>query len=125
MSKITQIPDRNGKVYEIKGRRFDNPFQLTMSLFESKWKMHVVKQLMDHDRLRYGVLKKTIPGAISHKMLIQSLRELERDGIVKRFVFSEVPPRVEYALTIEGLNLNHVIDEMSSFGNKYQLRTKK
>jgi DNA-binding HxlR family transcriptional regulator len=68
---------------------------------------------------RYGELKKTIIPQITHKMLIQSLRELERDDIVMRHIYPQVPPRVEYALTEKGKSLRGVIHAMNVFAVRY------
>lgn len=69
-----------------------------------KWTIHVVAMLHEHDRLRFSQLKGGIAG-VSQKMLTVTLRALERDGLVKRSVFPEVPPRVEYELTKLGKSL--------------------
>lgn len=69
-----------------------------------KWSMLVVGILADAERLRFGAVRDRIVG-ISEKMLTQTLRSLERDGLVARTVFAEVPPRVEYELTELGRSL--------------------
>ena len=60
--------------------------------------------------------KETALGGISQKMLVQQLREMERDGLVERKVFAEVPPRVEYSLTSLGKSLKPVVDAMCRWG---------
>jgi DNA-binding HxlR family transcriptional regulator len=107
------------QIYKISGREYDCPFELTTSVIMSKWKMKIVKILYEKGKIRYGQLKKFIPGKITHKMLIQSVRELEEDGIVDRIVFPEVPPHVEYVLTKNGLKLRRVIETMNEFGRNY------
>src|SRR5947208_612132 len=67
-------------------------------MLEGRWKMMIVFQLFPHPVLRFSELERAIP-AVSQKMLIQQLRELERDGIVERKVYPQVPPKVEYSLT--------------------------
>ena len=69
-----------------------------------KWKAVILWELNTEVR-RFGELRRLVPG-ISEKMLIQQLRELEADGLVKRQVFHEVPPRVEYSATKLGTSLN-------------------
>lgn len=69
-----------------------------------KWSMLCVGILADAERLRFGAIRDRIVG-ISEKMLTQTLRSLERDGLVVRTVFAEVPPRVEYELTELGRSL--------------------
>ena len=67
-------------------------------MLEGRWKMVIIFHLFDARRLRFSELERAIP-AVSQKMLIQQLRELERDGIVSRTVYPQVPPKVEYGLT--------------------------
>lgn len=73
--------------------------------------------------LRYGELKKMIDN-ISPKMLTQSLRELEEDNLIKRKVYPEVPPKVEYSLTTTGLELIPFIGHLHEWGNKQITKTK-
>jgi DNA-binding HxlR family transcriptional regulator len=66
-------------------------------------------------------LQRLIPG-LTKKMLTQHLRELERDGIVHRKVYAEVPPRVEYSLTRHGESLKPILKQMSAWGNRHRAR---
>ena len=86
-----------------------------LATVEGKWKMIVLFHLFDKGTLRYSQLERAIP-AISQKMLGQVLRELERDGLVHRTVYPEVPPRVEYALTEIGHDLCPVLDAILKWG---------
>jgi DNA-binding HxlR family transcriptional regulator len=70
-------------------------------MLEGRWKMIIIFHLFDRSVLRFSELPRAIPG-VSQKMLIQQLRELERDGIVERTVYPQVPPKVEYRLTVWG-----------------------
>ncbi|MDF2881091.1 MAG: MarR family transcriptional regulator [Clostridiaceae bacterium] len=63
-------------------------------------------------------LKKSI-GSISQKVLTQQLRAMEEDGLVERKVYAEVPPRVEYSLTKDGLSLKPILDSMMKWGEQY------
>jgi len=74
------------------------------ALLEGRWKMGILFHLFDQTTLRFSELERLIP-RVSQKMLTQQLRELERDGIVKRAVYAEVPPKVEYSLTDLGQEL--------------------
>ena len=67
-------------------------------MLEGRWKMVIIFHLFDRSTLRFSELERTISG-VSQKMLIQQLRELERDGIVTRKIYPQVPPKVEYSLT--------------------------
>ena len=78
-------------------------------MLEGRWKMVIIFHLFARGTLRFSELEKAIPG-VSQKMLIQQLRELERDGIVKRVVYPQVPPKVEYSLTAWGQAMCPALD---------------
>jgi len=80
-------------------------------MLEGRWKMVIIFQLFARGRLRFSELERAIP-AVSQKMLIQQLRELERDGIVRRTVYPQVPPRVEYDLTAWGQAMCPALDAL-------------
>ena len=75
-----------------------------LKVLEGRWKMIILFHLFDKGTLRFSELERAIP-AVSQKMLIQQLRELERDGIVLRTIYPQIPPRVEYQLTKVGIAL--------------------
>ncbi|HBR16932.1 MAG TPA: MarR family transcriptional regulator, partial [Deltaproteobacteria bacterium] len=68
---------------------------------------------------RFGELHRTVP-RISQKMLTQQLRQMEKDGLVNRKVYAEVPPRVEYALTELGRSLKPILQAMAKWGSNYK-----
>jgi DNA-binding HxlR family transcriptional regulator len=80
-------------------------------MLEGRWKMVIIFHLFARKVLRFSELEKAIPG-VSQKMLIQQLRELERDGIVTRTVHPQVPPKVEYALTKWGQAMCPALDQL-------------
>lgn len=82
-----------------------------------KWKAAILWELHAEVR-RFGELKRLLAG-ITEKMLIQQLRELEADGLVKRQVFHEVPPRVEYSATKLGNSLNKALAPLADWGERY------
>lgn len=86
------------------------PTRLVLDCIADKWAAMVVGVLLNGTR-RFGELRKSIEG-VSQKMLTQTLRSLERDGIVSRRVFASVPPKVEYTLTPLGLSLGRIVDEL-------------
>ncbi|PJJ79276.1 winged helix-turn-helix transcriptional regulator [Mucilaginibacter auburnensis] len=88
-----------------------------------RWKPAILCRLR-YGTMRYGELKKSIEG-ISERMLVAQLRELENDGIIKRMVYPEVPPRVEYKLTDLGLTMQPMLIAMSDWGNLYRETTEK
>jgi DNA-binding HxlR family transcriptional regulator len=80
-------------------------------MLEGRWKMIIIFHLFDRSVLRFSELERAIPG-VSQKMLIQQLRELERDGIVERTVYAQVPPKVEYRLTEWGQAMCPALDSL-------------
>jgi DNA-binding HxlR family transcriptional regulator len=86
------------------------PTRLVLGRIADKWTVMIVGRLA-RDTLRFGQLRREIAG-ISQKMLTQALRGLERDGLIARKVFAEVPPRVEYSLTPLGRTLVTVLDQI-------------
>ena len=68
---------------------------------------------------RYGELKRSL-GRITHKMLTEQLRELEKDGLVHRTAYPEIPPRVEYSLTEKGKTVIPVIEKLREWGQHYR-----
>jgi DNA-binding HxlR family transcriptional regulator len=80
-------------------------------MLEGRWKMVIIFHLFDRGVLRFSDLERAIPG-VSQKMLIQQLRDLERDGIVSRKIYPQVPPKVEYALTDWGQAMCPALDSL-------------
>ena len=87
------------------------PAQITLSFMDDKWKMLIIGELMFEGTQRFNELRKALPN-ISQKILTQNLRSMEDCGFVKRKVFAEVPPRVEYSLTDLGMSLRPIIDSL-------------
>jgi DNA-binding HxlR family transcriptional regulator len=98
------------------------PVETTLLLIGDKWKVLILRDLIDGTK-RFGELKKSI-GSISQKVLTQQLREMEEDGLVGRKVYAEVPPRVEYSLTEDGMSLKPVLDSMWAWGKQYKWKIK-
>ncbi len=92
------------------------PFAYAMSLIDGKWKMHILFWLWKNQILRYGELKRSL-GTITHKMLSTQLKELERDNLIIRKEYAQVPPKVEYALSERGLTLMPVLQCLCEWGN--------
>ena len=93
-------------------------FQLAMMIIGGKWKPKVLFHLGQNEAVRFGALRRAVFG-ISEKMLIQSLKELEKDGLVNRKVYREVPPKVEYSLTEIGRSFVPVLNAMFEWGQSY------
>ena len=89
--------------------------QTTLSVIEGHWKLPILFRLLDGTR-RFGELRKHLPAA-TQRMLTLHLRELERDGLIHREVYREVPPKVEYSLTELGRSLEPLLRFMSEWGH--------
>ena len=90
------------------------PVTATMKIIGGKWKP-IILYLISHDVNRFGELLKDIEG-ISKKMLTSQLRELEKDGMLKRKIYAQVPPKVEYSLTELGRSMKAVTNAMCKWG---------
>ena len=96
------------------------PVATTVQLIGSKWKLLILRNLLARP-WRFNELKKNLEG-ISQKVLTDSLRSLEEDGIVTRTVYPEVPPRVEYSLSELGESMRPIISAMEQWGLGYQAK---
>ena len=96
----------------------DCPVATTVQLIGNKWKLLILRDLLARP-WRFNELRRDLDG-ISQKVLTESLRSLEEDGIVSRTVYAEVPPRVEYALTDLGESMRPILDAMQVWGNAYK-----
>ncbi len=94
------------------------PVATTVSLIGSKWKLLIMRNLLVRP-WRFNELKKDLEG-ISQKVLTDSLRSMEADGIITRTVYPEVPPRVEYALSDFGESMRPIIKSMEEWGISYK-----
>ena len=90
------------------------PAEATLGVIGGRWKVLILWHLFGGTR-RFGELRRALAG-VTQKMLTQQLRELERDGVVTRTVYAEVPPRVEYSLTDRGQSLRPVVAAMCTWG---------
>ena len=97
--------------------KFHCPVEATISVLNGKWKLLIIRELLSGPK-RFSQLQRAIPG-VTQKMLTKQLRELERDGLISRKVYPQVPPKVEYSLTDLGEKLKDVLDAMHSWGEEY------
>ncbi len=101
--------------------QFRCPVEATLQVIGGKWKPLILFYLLQGTQ-RFSQLKKHLP-QVTQQMLTLQLRELERDGIVHRQVYAQVPPKVEYSLTATGRSLEPVLLLMLEWGQKYIERT--
>ena len=96
------------------------PVATTVQLIGSKWKLLIMRNLFTRP-WRFNELKNNLEG-VSQKVLTDSLRAMEKDGILIRTVYPEVPPRVEYSLSELGESMRPILDSMEAWGKSYQTR---
>src|SRR5215813_15514447 len=102
----------------MKRRSSKCPAETTLSIIGGRWKVILLYHLFQGVK-RFSELQRALTG-ISQKMLTQQLREMERDGLVHREVYAEVPPKVEYSLTPLGQTLGPIVKAMTDWGNMYR-----
>lgn len=95
----------------------DCPVTYAINLIGGKWHFPIIWALSKNSNLRYNELKRSLNG-ITNTMLSQSLKELEKHGIINRIQYPEIPPRVEYSLTQSGLSLMPAINELAKWGGR-------
>jgi len=91
--------------------------ELTLDLIGGKWKALILWHLGE-STLRFSELKRTLP-KITQKMFTQQLRELEGSGLVNRFIYTQIPPKVEYSLTPAGKSLLPILETLCQWGLNY------
>lgn len=89
--------------------------EATIDVIGGKWKPVMLCHLQNNGRMRTSALKRAIP-TITQKMLTQQLRELEKDGIINRIVYDQVPPKVEYELSEYGQTLGKILSSLYYWG---------
>lgn len=99
---------------------YNTPVEVTLEVIGGKWKSVLVYHILQQP-LRFSELKRLVPD-ITEKMLTQQLRELERDGVLSRTVYAEVPPRVDYRTTEHGASLQPVLEAMCVWGRGHWQR---
>lgn len=99
-------------------------FELTLDVIGGKWKPIILYVIGKGQVLRYGQIKKLIPN-INERMLTRQLRELEKDQLIHREVYKQVPPKVEYSLKADGQSIMPILEQLKSWGvgynDKYQI----
>ena len=99
------------------------PVATTVNLIGNKWKLLIMRNLLQRP-WRFNELQKSLDG-ISQKVLTDSLRTMEKDGIIIRTVYAEVPPRVEYSLSEIGESMRPILDAMLIWGKDYKSKMEK
>ena len=96
---------------------FGCPLEVVIDVIGGKWKVPILYQLQSGTK-RFNELKRLMP-RVTQRMLTKQLRELEHDQIIRRKVYAEIPPKVEYSITKFGLTLSPLIDVLQAWGTEY------
>jgi len=104
---------------ELAGREYRCFFELTLQIMGGKWKPIIIYQLSIEGIMRFGELRRSVNG-ITERMLTRQLRELEKDGLIHRKVYHQVPPKVEYSLLPLGAKLIPILQMMREWGVEYE-----
>lgn len=107
------------KTKEIEDKRYRCFFELTLMVIGGKWKLIILYQLAREGIMRFSDLRRGIPET-TERMLSKQLRELEKDGLIHREVYKQVPPKVEYSLTKIGCSLIPILLSMREWGLSYE-----
>ena len=97
----------------------DTGYSYTLSLISGKYKPIILYCLMEYEPVRFNQMQRYL-GRVADKTLSQNLKELERDGLIRRKMYPEVPPRVEYSLTERGSSLVRVLDRLCDWGIEHR-----
>ena len=97
----------------------DTGFSYTLSLISGKYKMVILYCLMEFQVVRYNELKRYIK-SISHKTLSNALKELEKDQLIIRKEYPQIPPKVEYSLSDKGQSLMQILDQLRIWGENHK-----
>lgn len=119
VSKIMSMKEI-GSIQSIK----DTPFGYTLSMLSGKWKMVILYWLVENKVVRYNELHRLI-GTISYRTLSTQLKELEKDGLVLRKEYPQVPPKFEYSLSEKGQSLYPIMEMMCQWGKQKMEKSKK
>lgn len=104
-------------------KNLECPVEITLSLIQNKWKILILRDLLEGTK-RFGEIKRSLK-TISQKVLSENLHEMEKDKLITRKVFAEIPPKVEYSLTELGFSLKPILDSMFKWGEEYKKRATK
>ncbi len=99
------------------------PVKLTLDIISGKYKILVLYRLLNGKK-RFNELKRLLT-PVTHRTLTLQLRDLERDGIIKRTIYPEIPPRVEYELTSLGFSMKPIIQALYDWGMNYKIAQEK
>lgn len=103
---------------EFNNKEFYTTKDLALSIIGGKWKIPIIYHLLQKEVLRLSEFERLLPD-INQRMLVRQLRELERDQVIERIVYQELPPKVEYKLTDIGKRLDKVVYAICDWGDEF------
>jgi DNA-binding HxlR family transcriptional regulator len=115
--KVSHLPARKPKEHTAVSAA--EGVERALRILEGRWKLIILFHLFGGKMLRFSDLERAIP-AISQKMLIQQLRKMEKDGVVRRIIHHQVPPKVEYGLTDWGQSLCPALDALLTWFEQHK-----
>ena len=95
------------------------PYVTSQKVLTGKWSMYILFLLSNEDSIRFNELHRRMPEEITHTTLSRQLKALEDEGLVKRIVYSQIPPKVEYSLSDIGRKFEKVLDALGEWGDAY------
>lgn len=95
------------------------PYLTSQKLLTGKWSIYLLYLLSEHPNVRFNELQRLMPEEMTHTTLSRQLKALEEEGLIIRTEYSQIPPKVEYALSPIGEQFQAVLDELEVWGNKY------
>ena len=98
--------------------KYSWPIEATMDIIGGKWKPLIIYNLMD-GTLRFSQIMERVQPKITQRMLTKELREMEKDGLIIRKVYPQVPPKVEYSLTEKAKSLMPILDALCDWGTEH------
>lgn len=110
--------DTSKNTINFRNKEYTCKFEITVDLIGGKWKSLIIWYLGNQGTKRFHELQKLLP-KVSHKVLTQQLRELEEDSLIERYVYPQVPPKVEYTLSSRGETLLPIFSSLCQWGEDY------
>ena len=99
---------------------YETGYSYTLSLIAGKYKPIILYCLMEYEPVRFNEMQRYL-GRVADKTLSQNLKELERDGLIHREMYTEIPPKVEYSLSERGRSLMTVLDQLCVWGEENRI----
>lgn len=95
------------------------PYVTSQKVLTGKWSLYLLYLLSQESSIRFNELQRRMPEEMTHTTLSRQLKTLEKEGLIQRIEYSQIPPRVEYSLTDIGAKFKTVLDALGEWGNEY------